>query len=346
MHPNTRASTAAFVAPLPLSRSARLCASAPGKTAARYPFPRLARALRAPASSRRVNPAMSSAPASPSGDALVVMVNGLPGKMAAATAEQVVARGLTLAGEALTGPDMCAAHAVTPAVSVALQTPEQHEASVRRMREQHARLVVVDYTHPSAANRNVELYTRLGVSFVIGTTGGDAAAMETAVADAEGVYAVVAPNMAKQIVAFQAMMTMIAEQFPGVFSGYTLNVKESHQATKADTSGTAKAVVASFSDMGADTSLEIEKVRSPERSVREMKVPEEHVSSGHAFHTYTLESEDKSVNFQFQHNVCGRNVYADGTVDAVLFLDAQRRAGNSERRVFSMIDILRSGAMS
>ena len=27
-----------------------------------------------------------------------------------------------------------------------------------------------------------------------------------------------------------------------------------------------------------------------------------------------------SVTFQFQHNVCGRSIYADGTVDVVLFL--------------------------
>jgi dihydrodipicolinate reductase len=27
-----------------------------------------------------------------------------------------------------------------------------------------------------------------------------------------------------------------------------------------------------------------------------------------------------SVSFEFQHNVCGRSIYAEGTVDAVLFL--------------------------
>lgn len=26
------------------------------------------------------------------------------------------------------------------------------------------------------------------------------------------------------------------------------------------------------------------------------------------------------VSFEFQHNVCGRSIYAEGTVDAVLFL--------------------------
>lgn len=46
------------------------------------------------------------------------------------------------------------------------------------------------------------------------------------------------------------MMEMMAERFPGCFSGYSLAVAESHQRTKVDTSGTAKAVVASLNKMG------------------------------------------------------------------------------------------------
>ncbi len=48
----------------------------------------------------------------------------------------------------------------------------------------------------------------------------------------------------------QTMMEMMAERFPGCFSGYSLAVAESHQRTKVDTSGTAKAVVASLNMMG------------------------------------------------------------------------------------------------
>lgn len=46
------------------------------------------------------------------------------------------------------------------------------------------------------------------------------------------------------------MMEMMADRFPGCFSGYSMTVAESHQRTKVDTSGTAKAVVASFNKMG------------------------------------------------------------------------------------------------
>lgn len=152
--------------------------------------------------------------------------------------------------------------------------------------------------------------------------------------------------MGKQIVAFQAMMEMMAREFPRAFAGYTMRVKESHQVTKADTSGTAKSVVASFQKLGLPFEVDqIERVRDGTRAVREMGVPEGFVEKGHAFHTYHLTSPDGSVHFEFQHNVCGRTNYAAGTVDAVQFLDTQRAKGG-DKRIFDMIDILRSGDMS
>ena len=47
-------------------------------------------------------------------------------------------------------------------------------------------------------------------------------------------------------------MEMMATEFPGAFSGYSLAVTESHQRAKADTSGTAKAVVSSLQRLGLD----------------------------------------------------------------------------------------------
>ena len=98
---------------------------------------------------------------------------------------------------------------------------------------------------------NANFYCENGLPFVMGTTGGDRTKLMEDV-EKSGVYAVIAPNMGKQIVAFQTMVEMMADRFPGCFKGYTLNVVESHQRTKADTSGTAKAVVASFQKMGLD----------------------------------------------------------------------------------------------
>ncbi|MBQ2561278.1 MAG: dihydrodipicolinate reductase, partial [Fibrobacter sp.] len=49
------------------------------------------------------------------------------------------------------------------------------------------------------------------------------------------------------------------------------------------------------------------------------------------------------VHFEFQHNVCGRKIYAEGTVEAVNFLAEQIAAGTA--KPFNMMDVLRSGKM-
>jgi hypothetical protein len=59
-------------------------------------------------------------------------------------------------------------------------------------------------------------------------------------------------------------MDIMAKNFPGAFSGYSLRVVESHQSSKKDTSGTAKAVVKSFQGLGLDfDDSQIELVREP-----------------------------------------------------------------------------------
>ena len=48
--------------------------------------------------------------------------------------------------------------------------------------------------------------------------------------------------------------------------------------------------------------------------------------------------------FELQHNVCGRRVYAEGTVDALEFL-ADISMKRPAKRLYDMIDILESGNM-
>ena len=205
-------------------------------------------------------------------------------------------------------------------------------------------LIVVDYTHPDAVHRNSDFYCRNKTPFVMGTTGGDRQKLAADV-QAAGVPAVIAPQMGKQLVAFQGAIEMLAEKFPGAFAGYTLTVREAHQSSKADTSGTAKAIVGSFKQLGCgDFAIEdIERVRDAPGQ-RAMGVPEEHLG-GHAYHTYHLTSPDGMVNFEFQHNVCGRSVYAEGTVDAAVFLAGQIESG-AKKTLFNMIDVLSAGAMN
>jgi len=260
-----------------------------------------------------------------------VMVNGMPGKMAHIVAKVCTKRNFNVIPYSLTGEDL------TECGSFALLGVAERENKIGRIIKEYPNLIAVDYTHPSAVNGNAEFYVRHKIPFVMGTTGGNREVLMDLVKNAKH-PCVIAPNMAKQIVALQAMLEWTAKNFPGVFGGYDLKVIESHQKTKADTSGTAKALVKSFLEMGAKgTEPIIEMVREENAQISKMNVPKEHLD-GHAFHTYFLDSKDKSVHFEFRHNVCGREIYAEGTADAVEFL--ARKIEEGKAGVFDMIDVL------
>lgn len=271
-----------------------------------------------------------------------VMVNGIPGNMGKIVAETCVKRGLELVPYSLTGEIIVENESEVAGKTVQLLKPSNREERIGEVLAKYPNLICVDYTHPTAVNDNAAFYVKHKIPFVMGTTGGDRDALLKLVADANH-PSVIAPNMSKQIVAFQTMIEWLATEFPTAFSGYKLSVVESHQKTKADTSGTARAVVGSFQKMGFSyTPDDIEKVRVESEQMERMGVPEEYLG-GHAFHTYSLDSEDGTVHFEFQHNVCGRKIYAEGTVDAVNFLAEQIAAGTA--KPFNMMDVLRSGKM-
>lgn len=274
-----------------------------------------------------------------------VMVNGLPGNMAQEVINAALNRGLEVIPYSLTGEDIDMETITFKGQEFTLLKPSTRDAKIAEIKDQYGTFVTVDYTHPSAVNGNAEFYTRNDLPFVMGTTGGDREKLTNDVVEAN-LFAVIAPNMAKQIVGLQAMLERAAKEFPGLYEGYTLSVVESHQKTKADTSGTAKALVDNFNTMGITpiTHDDIVMVRDEAEMQSRMQVPAEYLN-GHAFHTYRIESADKTVAFEYRHNVCGRSIYAEGTVDAVIFL--QKQIDNkSDKRLFNMIDILKSGAMN
>jgi 4-hydroxy-tetrahydrodipicolinate reductase len=79
--------------------------------------------------------------------------------------------------------------------------------------------------------------------------------------------------------------------------------------------------------------------RDPQIQKNQWGIPGEHLG-GHGWHTYTLVSADGTVRFEFTHNVNGREIYALGTLDALIYL-AQKVAAGARGRVFTMIDVLR-----
>ncbi len=273
-------------------------------------------------------------------DRIPIMINGLPGRVSVTIASRLVHDDrFDLLPWSLTGPEIEITETIVGAVPVRLVQPDRREEMIAEIKTCHGRFISVDYTHPTAINGNCEFYCRHALPFVMGTTGGDRDHLIKNVENSN-TCAVIAPNMAKQIVGFQAMMAYAAEEFPGMFSDYTLTIRESHQQGKADTSGTAKAMVRYFNALGVDFSEDdIIKERDPEAQVNQWHIPAEHLD-GHAWHTYTLVSPDGSVKFAFTHNINGRDVYAEGTADAVVFLDRRCRQGE-KGTVFSMIDVLK-----
>ena len=84
---------------------------------------------------------------------------------------------------------------------------------------------------------------------------------------------------------------------------------------------------------------DIIQVRDPDVQKNEWEIPEKYLE-GHGWHTYTLLSPDHTVKFEFTHNVNGRDIYAAGTIDAVLYLNEKINSG-AKGLVFSMIDVLK-----
>lgn len=269
-----------------------------------------------------------------------VMINGLPGNVCRILAGSVIAdEGFTLVPWSLTGPDITDASCTVSGETVRLIRPEARETVMADVVASRAPFISVDFTHPTAVNSNADFYCRHHLPFVMGTTGGDREKLAETVRQSS-VAAVIAPNMAKQIVGLQAMMAYGAKTFPDLFKGYHLAVTESHQQGKADTSGTAKAMVAYFNDLGIPFDAgQIRMVRDPETQRTELGIPEAHLG-GHAWHTYTLTSADQTVTFAITHNINGRSVYSQGTLDAVTFLE-KKRAEGATGTVFSMIDVLK-----
>lgn len=265
-----------------------------------------------------------------------IMVNGLPGKMATEVAKQVLEfEEFELIPYSLTGADINVNSVRIGNLEINLIKPETREEVIFLIQRPE---ISVDYTHPSAVNSNADFYCRNNLPFVMGTTGGEKEALEQRVKNSDTI-AVIAPNMAKQIVAFQAMMKYVAESFPTAFKKYSLEIVESHQKEKIDTSGTAKAMINYFNMLGIPFNADqIKMIRNPDEQVA-IGVPEEALS-GHGWHTYTLKSKDESVLFKFTHNVNGRKIYASGTIDAIRYLSKKIRLGE-KGKVYTMIDVLK-----
>lgn len=258
-----------------------------------------------------------------------ILIAGLPGKMA------------TLIAEALTQNEN---YYLLP-IAIA---SNRHVAEVVRFGEKVIQLVdsfidvrqsdgiiAIDFTIPQSAVDNAINYARLGIPFVMGTTGGNREILEKVVKESK-ISAVIAPNMAVEVVALQDELNDLLQNSPRAFEGWQMTIRESHQAAKKDVSGTAIAFRIQLEALGAVMEGEIESIRDPEKQ-RELGIQN---LGGHAYHWIRLVSPDGKIK-EYQTAIEGRQPYVEGTLMAVEFLRRKIKQG-SRGEIFTMSDVIRA----
>jgi len=267
-----------------------------------------------------------------------IMIVGLPGNMATVFANIAIkADDINISPFSITGPEIEESEIIICDQKIELVNTKNIVLK-NEIISKYKPFIAVDFTEPQAVEKNIQFYCEKEIHFVMGTTGVIVNKIIQYIEESR-INAVIAPNMAKQIVAFQAMMEFSAINFPNSFSGYSLDITESHQQGKLDTSGTARAMVTYFQQLGIEyDESRITKIREPKKQL-EIGVPE-NALSGHGWHNYVITSPDKRVQLKFVHNINGREVYAEGTLDSIRYLDKKIQIGE-QGKIYSMIDVLK-----
>lgn len=196
--------------------------------------------------------------------------------------------------------------------------------------------IAVDFSTPDATLENARFFVRHRIPFVMGTTGFDRVQVEDLVKNSE-VNAVIAPNMALSVIKLQDELQSLIETAPDTYRGWHMSIFESHQATKRDVSGTAKAFQVQLEQLGAIMGSEIVPIRNPERQ-RQLGIQN---LEAHAYHWITLTGPGGQKK-EYETQIEGRIPYVEGTLLAARFLHRQMATGLREQ-VFSMRDVLKGG---
>jgi len=277
-----------------------------------------------------------------------VLLAGLPGKMATLLAQRFVSSACyELIPYALTGAEITKDVVKIPAgYSGIAQTkyfiatmikPLERDKFIGEILRKWPNLIAIDFTQPSAKLENCRFYCKHNIPFVMGTTGGDNFELASIVTQSS-ISAVIAPNMSAPIVMLMDMFIYAASNYPGVLRDWEIRITESHQAGKADVSGTALAIGDLMKKLGVNFTKEnIRSVRD-EIEQRIIGIPEFAIT-GHGWHKYSLISPNNEY-LSFEHNINGRDTYVEGTLLAANFL-AGKIAESVQGGHFSMMDVLR-----
>ncbi|KAL6005890.1 4-hydroxy-tetrahydrodipicolinate reductase 1, chloroplastic [Asimina triloba] len=119
-------------------------------------------------------------------------------KWAGAVAEAALSAGLKIIPVSFSSEEDSGQIVQVGGTQIQVHDPTGREGILASIFDEHPNVIVVDYTAPDAVNANAVLYCKIGVPFVMGTTGGDRQKLYKTVEDAK-VYAVISPQMGKQV---------------------------------------------------------------------------------------------------------------------------------------------------
>uniref|UniRef100_A0A453IIN0 Dihydrodipicolinate reductase N-terminal domain-containing protein n=1 Tax=Aegilops tauschii subsp. strangulata TaxID=200361 RepID=A0A453IIN0_AEGTS len=141
---------------------------------------------------------LETATARPAGVSFPILVNGCTGKMGVSVAEAATSRGLHLVPVSFSSRENLDKTIQIGDIDVEIYGPSAREDVLSSVIDEFPDVIVVDYTAPNSVNSNAELYCKLGVPFVMGTTGGDQQLLYKSVQDSNN-YALISPQMGKQV---------------------------------------------------------------------------------------------------------------------------------------------------
>lgn len=136
-----------------------------------------------------------------------------------------------------------------------------------------------------------------------------------------------APNLSLPMMRFLSAFPDFANS---ISPGMTPSIVESHQSTKADTSGTARAIVKVL----GTTNSAITSIRDTGTQLA-LGVPEEHLD-GHAYHDFIFTGQ--GVEIKVSTKIRGRQTYAEGAVALAQALADQPKA--LQNGLYELKDVL------
>lgn len=162
--------------------------------------------------------------------------------------------------------------------------PANHaEELFKDLRQQWPGLIMIDATKGPYVADNAARCDKYNIPFIVLATGGK-------IGEIKNVPYSVIPNAARPIARMNDMLYRHSLDHPNSLSGCVLNVRESHQATKPDFSGTATKVISYFEAMGAQAGLK--EKRRTDTEFAEWEIPEEH-RKRHGWHRYEVRSDQE-----------------------------------------------------